>query len=200
MTLRSEKLSLILTRSHRRYEAFGASKWLSCSNQESAELDQSPGHKSDKDLFAVDQAFRRRHLDYDHNRKEDDWMKLADLTKAATGSRQTVLTLGKGIYMAQVSFYSKSPSDVQVASDLSNDELVVFNHSRAGARILEGQVEALVDFPFNTHNENTIPEWNGEDYFVMVRSDLPYFHYRESLRTLAIDWIAAGCPNQIRHI
>lgn len=102
--------------------------------------------------------------------------------------------------MAQVSFYSKSPSDVQVASDLSNHELVVFNHLTTGARILAGQVEALVDFPFITHNENTIPKWNGEDYFVMVRSDFPYSRYRASLRTLAIDWIAAGCPDQTRRI
>jgi hypothetical protein len=127
-------------------------------------------------------------------------MKPADFAKAAAGSSQTVLTLGKGISMAQVSFYRNSPSAVQVASDLSNDEIVVFNHLRTGARILEGQVEALVDFTFITHNENTIPKWNGEDYFVMVRSDFPYFHYRESLRALAIDWIAAGCPDQIRHI
>lgn len=127
-------------------------------------------------------------------------MKLADFTKAAAGSSQTVLTLGKGIYMAQVSFYRNSPSDVQVASDLSNHEIVVFNHLRTGARILASQVEALVDFPFITHNENTIPQWNGEDYFVMVHSDFHYSHYRESLRALAIDWIAAGCPDQIRHI
>lgn len=127
-------------------------------------------------------------------------MKLADLIKAAAGSSQTVLILAKGISMAQVSFYSKSPSDVQVASDLSNHELVVFNHSRTGARILADKVEAVVDFPFITHNENIIPKWNGEDYFVMVRSDFPYFHYRESLRALAIDWIAAGCPNQTGHI
>lgn len=102
--------------------------------------------------------------------------------------------------MAQVSFYSKPPSDAQAASDLSSHELVVFNHLRTGARILAGQVEALVDFPFTTHNENTIPKWNGEDYFVMVRSDFPYLHYRENLRALAIDWFAAGCPDQVRRI
>ena len=102
--------------------------------------------------------------------------------------------------MAQVNFYHDSPSYVQVASDLSNHEIVVFNHLTTGARILADQVEALVDFPFITHNENTVPKWNGEDYFVMVRSDTAYANHRETLRALAIYWIAAGCPDQIRSI
>jgi hypothetical protein len=73
------------------------------------------------------------------------------LTKAAAVSSQTVLTLGRAISTAKVSFYGKVPSDVQVASDLSNHELVVFCHLRTSARVLAGKVKALVDFPFITH-------------------------------------------------
>lgn len=102
--------------------------------------------------------------------------------------------------MALVNFYNKAPSDTQVASDLSDDELVVFNHMTTGARELANRVEALVSFDFNMHNENTIPKWKGADYFVMVRSTFAYHASRENLRAIAVDWVDAGCPNQVRHI
>jgi hypothetical protein len=102
--------------------------------------------------------------------------------------------------VALVNFYNRAPSDTQVAADLSNDELVVFNHQTSGARDLADQVEALVDFGFNTHNENTIPKWNGADYFVMVRSSFGYLALREKLRAIAVEWVDAGCPNQAKRI
>lgn len=102
--------------------------------------------------------------------------------------------------MALVNFYNQTPSDTQIASDLSNDELVVFDHLTSGARGLANQVEALVDFGFNTHNENTIPKWEGVDYFVMVRSSFDYLAKREKLRAIAVGWVNAGRPNQVKHI
>jgi len=99
-----------------------------------------------------------------------------------------------------VNFYNKTPSDTQVAFHLSNDELIVFNHMTSGARDLSDQVEALVNFDFNTHNENTIPKWEGADYFVMVRSCFDYGAEREKLRAIAAQWADAGCPNQVKQI
>ena len=99
-----------------------------------------------------------------------------------------------------VNFYNKTPSDAQVASDLSNDELVVFNHMRTGARNLADQVEALVSFDFNTHNENTVLPWGSDDYFVMVRSGFEYSELRDKLRAIALQWANAGCPSQVKHI
>jgi hypothetical protein len=66
--------------------------------------------------------------------------------------------------VAIVNFYNKTPQAEQIASDLNNDELVVFNAMRTGARILADEVELQVDFGFNTHNESTIPPWNADDY------------------------------------
>lgn len=102
--------------------------------------------------------------------------------------------------MAVVNFYNKAPAGRQVASDLGDEEIVVFNHVTSGARDLAGQVEALVKFDFNTHNENTTPKWEGADYFVMVRSSFSYHKKREKLRALAVEWVAAGCPDQVKHI
>lgn len=42
----------------------------------------------------------------------------------------------KGHTVALVNFYNLTPSDTQIASDLSNDEIVVFTHFRTGGRIL----------------------------------------------------------------
>ncbi|WP_059629152.1 hypothetical protein [Burkholderia ubonensis] len=102
--------------------------------------------------------------------------------------------------MALVNFYNKTPSDTQIASDLSNDELVVFTHPTSAERDLAPQVEALVDFEFNTHHTTTLPNWNGDAYFVMVRSDFDYAVKREKLRALAVDWVDAGYPNQVKHV
>ena len=102
--------------------------------------------------------------------------------------------------MALVNFYNKTPSDIQVASDLNNDELVVFNHMTSGAAILADQVKALVSFSFSTHNENTIQPWDSDDYFVMVRSGFKYLAKREELRAIALQWANAGCPDQVKHI
>lgn len=102
--------------------------------------------------------------------------------------------------MTLVYFYNQTPSDAQVALHLSNDELIVFNHMTSGAKDLSDQVEALVNFDFNTHNENTIPKWEGDDYFVMVRSSFGYSAKREKLRAIAAQWANAGCPNQVKQI
>lgn len=107
---------------------------------------------------------------------------------------------GKVRNMAAVNFYNETPSDKQIASDLSNGELVVFNHMTTGAQQLAGEVEALVDFDFIMHNENTIPKWKGADYFVMVPSSIGYPAKREALRALAAAWVAAGCPDQVKRI
>ena len=102
--------------------------------------------------------------------------------------------------MTLVNFYNKTPSDAQIASDLSSDELVVFTHMRTGARSLAAQVEALVSFDFNTHNENTVLPWDSDDYFVMVRSGFESSELRDKLRAIALEWANAGCPNQVKHI
>lgn len=102
--------------------------------------------------------------------------------------------------MTWINFYNKTPSAAQVASHLSDDELTVFNHTTTGARYLDEQVQALVDFDFNTHNENTIPKWGGPDYFVMARSSFGYHATREKLRKIAVEWDQAGCPDQIKRI
>lgn len=102
--------------------------------------------------------------------------------------------------MAIVNFYNKTPSDTKIAMNLSNDELIVFNHMTSGAKVLSDQVEALVDFDFNMHNENTVPKWEGADYFVIVRSSFGYSANREKLRVLAAKWADAGCPNQVKQI
>lgn len=102
--------------------------------------------------------------------------------------------------MVLVNFYNKTPSDIQVALDLNNDELVVFNHTTSGAKNLADQVEALVGFSFSTHNENTIQPWNSDDYFVMVCSGFTYLAKREKLRVIALQWANAGCPDQVKHI
>lgn len=99
-----------------------------------------------------------------------------------------------------VNFYKKTPSAIQIASDLGNDELVVFNHGTSGARDLAKQVEAIVDFDFHMHNENTILKWEGADYFVMVRSGFCYISKREKLRAIAVVWVDEGDPDQIAHI
>lgn len=106
----------------------------------------------------------------------------------------------KGHTVALVNFYNSTPSDTQVASDLSNDEIVVFTHFRTGGRILADRVQALVDFNVNLHNENTIPKWNGEDYFVMVKDSFDYSIVREKLRAIAVDWTATEYPDQVRNI
>lgn len=102
--------------------------------------------------------------------------------------------------MALVNFYNKTPSIEQVASDLKNDEIVVFDHMPSGAKILAAQVEAQVDFICITHHENTIRPWNGEDYFVMVRNSFGYSEKREKLRAIALQWVDAGRPNQFKNI
>ncbi|WP_316374623.1 hypothetical protein [Burkholderia anthina] len=102
--------------------------------------------------------------------------------------------------MALVTFYNSTPSDTQVASDLSNDEIVVFTHTRTGGRLLADQVQALVDFNVNLHHENTVPKWNGEDYFVMVKDSFDYSSVREKLRVIAVAWTAAEYPDQVRHL
>ncbi len=102
--------------------------------------------------------------------------------------------------MALVNFYNQAPVDRLVALALYNDELVVFNHSTSGAQGFADQVTALVDFAFNVHNENTIPKWEGPDYFVMVRSDFDYQAKRETLRAIAAKWVDAGCLDQVKHI
>jgi len=102
--------------------------------------------------------------------------------------------------MTPVNFYNETPSDAQIAADLSDNELVVFNHMTSGARALANRVEALVDFDFSMHNENTIPKWKGADYFVMVRTSFRYLASREKLRSLAADWVDAGCPTQVKHV
>ena len=71
---------------------------------------------------------------------------------------------------------------------------------RTGARDLRDRLEKRVDFGFNMHNENTIPKWEGEDYFVMVCTDIGYFEKRDALRLLVIDWIAANRPDQIKNM
>lgn len=73
----------------------------------------------------------------------------------------------------------ETPSDAQVASDLSNDELVVFSNTKTGARNLANQLEALVSFDFDTHYENTVLPWGNDDYFVVVRSGFEYSELRD---------------------
>lgn len=103
--------------------------------------------------------------------------------------------------MALVNFYRTPPAPAQVASDLNGDELVVFNSSRVGAQRLGDQVKALVDFAFNTHNENTMLKWSGLDFYLMVRSNFGYDEVkREKLRWIAMAWIRAGWPDQVRGI
>lgn len=99
-----------------------------------------------------------------------------------------------------VNFYNVPPVARQIASDLSDHELVVFTHLTSGGRILADQVQELVNFSVNLHHENTIPKWNGEDYFVMTRASLGYHDMRKNLRALAVDWVASGYPNQVKHI
>ncbi|MFC4930748.1 hypothetical protein ACFPAH_08885 [Massilia sp. GCM10023247] len=99
-----------------------------------------------------------------------------------------------------VNFYNKTPSGTQVALELSDDELVVFNSLTTGARALAAQVAALVAFDFNMHNGNTIPKWEGADYFVMARRSFGYPANREKLRAIAAEWVNAGCPGQVKRI
>ncbi len=102
--------------------------------------------------------------------------------------------------MALVNFYNKTPSVEQVASDLFDDEIVVFDHMPSGAKILAHQVEAHVDFVCTVHHENTIRPWTGEDYFVIVRSSFKYSEKREKLRAIALQWVDAGRPSQFKNI
>lgn len=102
--------------------------------------------------------------------------------------------------MTLVNFYNKTPEGSRIASDLGEDELVVFNHQTSGAEILADEVRALVDFGLHLHNENTIPRWEADDYFVMVRSGFGYGVKREQLRALALEWFRQDCPNQVKHI
>lgn len=102
--------------------------------------------------------------------------------------------------MANVNFYNQTPSDVQVASDLGKGELSVFKHLTSGAGQLYDQVEVLVALTFNMHHENTVADWEDEDYFVMVCSNFDYMGNRAKLRATAKNWFAAGCPNQVTKI
>jgi len=107
----------------------------------------------------------------------------------------------KGHPVAQVNFYNQEPPAVAIAGDLQNEELAVFIATPTGGNNLDTQVGALnLSFGFNTHHENTIPPWNGPDYHVMVRTDFDYTEKREILRSLAVQWINANCPNQFKQI
>ncbi|WP_194714657.1 hypothetical protein [Noviherbaspirillum soli] len=102
--------------------------------------------------------------------------------------------------MALINFYKLTPSHTQVASDLNNDELAVFNHGTSGARELAEKVAKDLDFDINVHHENTILKWHGADYFVMVRSSFDYPAIQEELRAAAAEWVGAGCPDQVKRI
>lgn len=102
--------------------------------------------------------------------------------------------------MPLVNFYDPPPLAEKIASDLDHNELVVFTHVSPTARLLGAQVQALVEYPIYTHHENTIPKWNGEEYFVMHRSDLEFTKLREDLRALAVAWFNVGCPDQSKRI
>lgn len=102
--------------------------------------------------------------------------------------------------MALVSFYGSIPSAQQVAADLSSGELVVFQDGTSGSGNLGRQVEGLVTFTVISLNENTIPKWSGEDYFVMFKEDFDYAAISERLRAIALTWVAAGSPDQRKYI
>ena len=103
--------------------------------------------------------------------------------------------------MALVNFYNQEPAASTIAGDLQNEELVVFIATTSGGNDLDTQVRALnLSFGFNTRHENTIPPWNGADYHVMARTDFDYTEKREILRSLALQWINANCPNQSTQI
>jgi hypothetical protein len=38
------------------------------------------------------------------------------------------------------------------------------------------------------------------DYWVMVRIGFGYLASRETLRAMAVDWVEAGCPDQVKNI
>ncbi|AVS83761.1 hypothetical protein [Paracidovorax avenae] len=48
--------------------------------------------------------------------------------------------------------------------------------------------------------ERFVEDFLKDGMFDMFRSDFPCSRYRASLRALAIDWVAAGCPDQTRRI
>lgn len=102
--------------------------------------------------------------------------------------------------MALFNFFNEVPADRKIADLMEDGEAVVFTHMRTGARELGDRLKALVDFDFQTHNENTILKWEGDDYFVMFQSDFDYFDKREKLRELAAKWVADGRPDQVKHI
>lgn len=110
--------------------------------------------------------------------------------------------------MALVNFYNQTPSATQVAAELRNDEIIVFKHLTSGARMVVDEVEALIDFDIQMHQENTSPKWTGEDYeeyFVMhridiERDDLYDASNKEKLRVMVVDWINNNCPDQSRRI
>lgn len=106
----------------------------------------------------------------------------------------------KGCTVALVNFYDKPPSAAQVASDLNNNELVVFQDMTTSAADLQSHVAALINFGFNMHNENTIPKWDGEDYFVMLPQTIDNQTIRDKLRPIAMQWCNSGSPKQIKHI
>lgn len=103
--------------------------------------------------------------------------------------------------MAHVNFYNQEPPASTIARDLRNEALVIFIATTTGGNDLDTQVGALnLSFGFNTHHENTILPWNGADYHVMIRTDFDYTEKRETLRSLALQWINANCPNQSAQI
>ena len=102
--------------------------------------------------------------------------------------------------MVLVNFYKHTPSDEQIASDLTSGEVVVFTHMTSGAEDLEDKVKMLVGVDINMRNENVVQPWGGEDYFVMVDANFEYGPIREKLRAMALQWFGAGCPNQAKYI
>jgi hypothetical protein len=103
--------------------------------------------------------------------------------------------------MPLVNFYNRPPAAEKIASDLDYDELVVFTHVSTAVRTLGDQVRALVQYDIQTHHENTIPKWNGDEYFVMHRSSFTLdAELRDKLRMLAAAWVDKGYPDQSKRI
>jgi hypothetical protein len=102
--------------------------------------------------------------------------------------------------VALVNFFNHPPFDAEIVELLGLGELVVFNHTRTGARELRERVECLAENVVSMHNENIGANWSSDDYFVVVRRDFSYFEVREALRELAGNWIAAGCLDQVKHL
>ena len=102
--------------------------------------------------------------------------------------------------MTLARFYKVQPSAEQIASDLRDKVLVVFAGSTSSTDELYGKVKKLVRFGFNLHHENVILPWNGDDYFVMVRTSYQYSVQRAKLRAITAIWFNEGGLNEMKEI